>query len=202
MVAPSALVLACDACGEEGPHRVLSGRVTGRDALVFQGTVKCGACGAVRAVTTREEKPLAVPIVLSDGKASERTEIEFAPDELVTVGDRVDFDGHRIEVTAIEVGERRVPMGKARSVRRLWAKRMDRVRVKFSVNKGNRTVSHELDAAPDEEFEVGDVVDLGRERAVVHRIHVREGRTLRRGAAAAEEIVRMYGKSVRERTSR
>jgi len=36
---------------------------------------------------------------------------------------------------------------------------------------------------------------------VIHRIHVREGRTLRRGSASAEDIVRMYGKRVRERTS-
>jgi len=202
MAAPSALVLVCDACGEEGPHRVLSGRVSGRDALVFQGTVKCGACGAVRSVATREEKPVSVPIVVSVGQASARSEIEFAPDELVAVGDRLDFDGHRIEVTALEVGERRVPMGKASSVKTVWAKQVDRTKVKLSVNKGNRTVAHELDAAPDEEFEVGDIVDLGRERVLIHRIHVREGRTLRRGSASAEDIVRMYAKRVRERTSR
>jgi len=200
MVAPSALVLTCEECGEEGPHRVLSGRLAGKDALVFQGTVKCGACGAVRSVTVREDKPVVIPAVVSVGKESERSEIEFGPEELVAVGDRVDHEGHRLEVTAIEVGERRVPAAKAGDVRTLWAKRVDRVRVPVSVNKGNRTVPLQIEAVPEEEFEVGDIVDLGRERALIHRIVI-PGKTLHRGSARAEEIVRMYGKVVRERTS-
>ena len=199
MAAPSALVLVCEECGEV-PHRVLSGRVTGKDALVFQGTVKCSSCGRVTSVTYREDRPLAVPVVLSDRQLSERRTIEFAPEEVVAVGDRLDHEGHRIEVTSIEVGERRVEYAAAKDVRTLWAKRMDRVVVKFSVNKGNRTVPHEFEAAPDEEFEIGDIVDLGRERAVIHKMHVGTT-TMRRGTAKAEDIVRMYGKVVRERTS-
>ncbi|MBI4416801.1 MAG: hypothetical protein HY557_07450 [Euryarchaeota archaeon] len=199
MAAPSALVLTCEECGEV-PHRVLSGRVAGTDAVVFQGTVKCSQCGRVRTVTIREDRPVDVSVIVSEDARSERGSIEFDPKELVSVGDRIDYEGRRIEITAIEVGERRVPASKAGNVRTLWAKRMDRVRVKFSVNKGNRTVSHELDAAPDEEFEVGDIVDLGRERAVIHSIRI-EGGSLRRGSARAEDIVRMYGKLVRERTS-
>jgi uncharacterized Zn finger protein len=202
MAAPSALVLTCETCKEEGPHRVLAGRVSGKDSLVFQGTVKCGNCGRVATITYREDKPMAVPIVVSERQASVRGEIEFAPDELVTVGDRLDHEGHHIEITAIEIGqERRVPMSKAKNIQTLWAKRRDHVIVKFSVNKGNRTVPHEFKAAPDEEFEVGDIVDLGKERVVIHKIHVGDV-TLRRGTARAEDIVRMYGKRVRERTSR
>jgi len=199
MVAPSALTLICEECGEV-PHRVLSGRVTGKDFLVFQGTVKCSSCGRVTSVTYREDKPVTVPIVVSAREKSDREEIELAPEEIVAVGARLDHEGHRLEITAIEVGERRVEAAPAKDVRTLWAKRMDRVIVKISVNKGNRTVSHELDAAPDEEFEIGDIVDLGKERVVIHKMHVGTT-TMRRGVARAEDIVRMYGKLVRERTS-
>lgn len=199
MAAPSALVLECEECGEV-PHRILSGRVGGTDAVVFQGTVKCSSCGRIRSVTVREDRPLPVPIIVSDGRESERGTIEFGSDEVVRVGERLDFEGHHIEVTAIEDGERRVPSTKARNVRTVWAKRVDRVRVPVSVNKGNRTVTHVLDAAPDEEFEVGDIVDLGRERALIHRIHI-GSRALRHGSARAEDISRMYGRYVRERTS-
>ena len=200
MAAPSALVLVCEECGEV-PHRVLSGRVTGKDALVFQGTVKCSSCGRVTSVTYREDRPLAVPVVLSDRQLSERRTIEFAPEEVVAVGDRLDHEGHRIEVTSIEVGERRVESAAAKDVRRLWAKRMDRVVVKFSVNKGNRTVSHEFEAAPDEEFEIGDIVDLGRERAVIHQFLNLV--TSPRQAALGGKTVTIYDNDViRERTSR
>ena len=199
MATPSALVLVCEECGEV-PHRVLSGRVSGTDAVVFQGTVKCSSCGRVRSVTVREDRPIEVPAIVSEGAKSERMTVELAPDELVEVGARLDVDGHRLEVKAIEVGDRRVPASKAANVRTLWVTRVDRVRVRFSVNKGSRTVVLDIDALPDEEFEVGDIVDLGRERAVIHSIRV-GSRTLRRGAAAAEDIVRMYGRVVRERTS-
>jgi uncharacterized Zn finger protein len=199
MSAPSAIIVACEECGEV-PHRVLSGRVSGTDDFVFQGTVKCSSCGRIRAVTVREERPFDVPAIVSDGGASTRTTVEFGPDEIVRVGERIEIGGHRLEITAIEVGERRVTASKAREVRTLWAKKKDRVRVPLAVNKGGRTVTHKLDAAPDEEFEVGDVVDLGKERAVIHSISI-GSRTMRRGAAAAEDIVRMYGRIVRERTS-
>ena len=72
--------------------------------------------------------------------------------------------------------------------------------VSFSVNMGNRTVARRILAAPDEEFVVGDIVDLGRERILVHRIRTGH-RTLREGTVPASEIVRAYGRIVRERTS-
>ena len=200
MATPSAIVLACEECGEV-PHRVLSGRLAGKDALVFTGTVRCSSCGRVSSVTVREDRPILVSVVVSEGDHSVRQTVEFSPDEFVSVGDRIEHDGHLLRLTAIEVGERRVPASRARDVRTVWAKKVDRVRVKIAVNKGNRTVSHELEAAPDEEFEVGDIVDLGRQRALIHRIAI-EGGTLRHGSARAEEIVRIYGKIVRERTSR
>src|SRR3989442_114492 len=126
---------------------------------------------------------------------------EFSPDEDVTVGEELDLGDTRISVTAIESKGRRVGAEKAKSIDTVWAKRIDQVRVKFSVNKGNRTVPHEVLAAADEEFEIGEIVDLGRDRAVVHHIRT-ERRTLRQGRVRADEIVRMYGRGVRERTSR
>jgi uncharacterized Zn finger protein len=44
-------------------------------------------------------------------------------------------------------------------------------------------------------------VDLGKDRAIVHHIRTPQ-RTLRAGRVRADEIVRMYGRVVRERTSR
>ena len=200
MAAPSALVLHCETCGDV-PHRVLRGRVGGHDEIVFEGVVKCSRCGEVRSVTNREPKPVVVPIVISWLDRSERTTLEFAPDEEIGVGEQLDLGDNRLQVTSIEIGGRRVEAAKARDIDTLWAKRTDRVRVKFSVNKGNRTVPCEVLAAPDEEFEVGEIVDLGKDRAVVHHIRTRY-RTLREGRIRADEIVRMYGRSVRERTTR
>ncbi len=200
MAAPSALVLHCDTCGDV-PHRVLRGKVSGKDEIVFEGVVRCSKCGRVRTVTTREPRPIQVPVVVSFLESSERTSLEFSPEEEIDVGQEVELGDTRLRVTAIEVHGRRMDAALAREVSTLWAKRVDQVRVKFSVNMGNRTVPHDVVAAPDEEFEVGDIVDLGRGRAVVHHIRTKQ-RTLHQGRARADEIVRMYGRVVRERTSR
>jgi uncharacterized Zn finger protein len=201
MTAPSALVLKCAICGEVVPHRVLRGKIGGKDEIVFEGVVRCSKCDSISNVVTREPKPISVPLVLSWLDRSEKTSLEFAPDEDVTVGEELDLGDTRIKVTAIESSGRRVTGASAKEIATLWAKRIDQVRVKFSVNKGNRTVPHEVLAAPDEEFEVGEIVDLGRDRAVVHHIRTRH-RTIRQGGVRADEIVRMYGRIVRERTSR
>ena len=200
MAAPSALVLHCETCGDV-PHRVLRGKVSGKDEVVFEGVVRCSKCGQVRSVVTREPRPIQVPVIVSFLESSERTSLEFSPEEEIDVGEEIELGDSRLRITSIEVGGRRMDGALAKEVSTLWAKRTDRVRVKFSVNKGNRTVPHEVLAAPDEEFEVGDIVDLGRDRAVVHHIRTRQ-RTIHDGGARAEDIVRMYGRVVRERTSR
>ncbi len=200
MAAPSALVLHCDTCGDM-PHRVLRGKVSGKAELVFEGVVKCSKCGTVRSVVTREPRPIDLPVIVSWLEASDRTTMEFSPDEVIEVGEELDLGETRISVTAIESAGARVPSAKAKDASTVWAKRVDKVRVRFSVNKGTRTITHDLIAAPDEEFAIGELVDLGRDRAIVHHIRTAH-RTVREGSFRADEIVRMYGRVVRERTSR
>ncbi|MBM4248774.1 MAG: hypothetical protein FJ149_04955 [Euryarchaeota archaeon] len=98
-------------------------------------------------------------------------------------------------VTAVEVGTRRVPRAKASSIGTLWLKRHDRVKVKVSINTGRKTISRELWAAPDERFEVGDIVTAGDVKVLVHSINT-GGRRLRRGSAEAATIRRLYGREV------
>ena len=200
MAAPSALVLRCDTCGDV-PHRVLRGKVGGKADLVFEGIVKCSKCGQVRSIVTREPRPVERPVVVSWLDKSERAWMEFAAEEPVELGEELELGESRIQVTAIEAGGSRVPSAKAKDLDTIWAKRVDKVRVRFSVNKGGRTQAHDLIAAPDEEFAVGDIVDLGRSRAVIHHIRTTY-RTLHEGSERADAIVRMYGRVIRERTSR
>src|SRR3989475_12485905 len=79
MAAPSALVLKCEVCGAEVPHRVLRGKIGGKDEIVFEGTVKCPNCGRVSTVVTREPKPIEIPLIVSWLDKSERTSLEFSP---------------------------------------------------------------------------------------------------------------------------
>ena len=200
MATPSALVLECEECGDV-PHRVLAGKVSGRGGYVFQGTVKCTNCGRVRSATVRESKAVSLPVIVSDGADSVRKILEFSPEETVRVGARLDAADHSLLVTAIEQGDRRVPEARARDVHTVWAKTFDRVRVRFSVARGKRTAILHVEAAPDEEFLVGDIVNVGREHVFIQHIRTQAG-TLRRGAALAADIETAFGRAVRERTAR
>ena len=201
MAVPSGLVLRCDECGEVGVHRVLHGRIGGRDEVVFEGVVKCSHCGSVRQVVTREPRPIDVPVIVSSLGRSSRTAVEMGPAETVRVGEELDLPGGRVRVTAIESGDRRVPEAAAASIRAVWAVRLGKVRVPISVTDGSRTTSRVVHAEADEEFKVGDVVKLESTKVVVHRSRTRH-RTLRTGAAPAAEIVRVYGRAIHERKRR
>lgn len=199
MDAPSALFLECPNCGRT-PHRVIRGRLSRGREIVVEGVVRCTTCGFTRRETYRELRPLDVRLIISQGENSERSSLELSSKELVRVGDRFDMPGGQVEVTAIEVEDRRVTQAAAEEVGVLWSKRVDRVPVKFSVNKGRKTLAFTLHVPPDEEFEVGELVELGGERAVIHRIKRIHG-VLLQGAARAEDIQRVYCKAVRGRWS-
>src|SRR5256712_8307514 len=100
MAAPSALVLKCESCGAEAPHRVLRGKIGGKDEIVFEGTVKCPNCGRVSTVVTREPKPIQIPLIVSWLDKSQRTSLQVSPDEDVAGGEALDLGDSRIEVTA------------------------------------------------------------------------------------------------------
>jgi len=197
MAAPSALTLTCESCGELGPHRVLHGRVGGKDALTFQGTVKCPNCGLVRNVVHSEAKKLEVEVMVSWMNATEPLSVELPEGSEVLVGDHLEVGGGPVEVTAIEIEGRRVPSAAVGEILTLWAKRAEKVRVRVAISRGAKTTSRQIFAAPDEEFTVGEMIDIGKERFVVRRIQL-NGRMLTEGSSTAHKIVRLLCAYVRE----
>lgn len=197
MKVPSALVLECPNCGMV-PHRLLKGRISDKKDIVFEGLVRCSKCGYTRKEIVRERKPIPVPFVISWGATSQTDLIEMDPDFVMSVGDRFPFKEWELEITSIEKNGKRLNKCRASETGTVWAKRVDQVVVKFSLNKGARTTSHEIVAARDEEFFVDDMLEIGRHKAVIRKIKTKKG-IIRRGKARAEEISRIYANIVRER---
>lgn len=196
MEPPSGLTLECPTCGR-GPHRVLHGRLSRGPEMVLEGTVRCLQCGFTRKETHREWAPRPVPIVVSQGATSRKAEVELYPGEVLRKGDTLEVEGGTVEVTAIETRARRVEEAPAEAIDTLWGRQAGRALVKVSLNRGGRTRAYEVEADPLEEFGVGDIVDLGRERGVVHRIKTTR-RLLREGRAPAVSIVRVYCRPLRQ----
>ena len=193
---PSGATLECPKCGET-THRIIKGRVTGKKAETLECVVKCTECGDVRKATIKREKPIPVKVIVSKDDKSLRKEIELLPSEEVIVGDRMIVDGLEVEVSSIEVGGKRRDVALAREIATLWTKRADKVKVKFSISKGPKTLPKEIIAEPDEEFYVGDMVELGRMKVVIHKIKCKD-RLVREGGAPARNIVRIYAKGIKE----
>ncbi len=195
MAIPNSLYLDCPSCGEKTLHEVLKGRLS-KGGDVLETTVRCQECQQVHGAVVREPKSAKVAIVLSDMGATKKAEFEFGEDEMVAVGDELFVGDSNVVITAIEKGERRVSQAPAKEIRTIWAKRFDKVRVKISVNKTSKTLAAELTALPDEEFFVGDILNIGRDSVVIHYIKTREG-MVRHGGVPARDIVRIYAKSAR-----
>ncbi len=195
MAVPNSLYLDCPSCGEKTLHEVLKGRIS-KGGDVLETTIKCQECQHVHSAVVREPKSTKVAIILSDIGATKKTEFEFGEDELVVVGDELFIGDTNVVITAIEKGERRVPEAVAKEIKTIWAKKFDKVRVKISVNKTSKTLAAELTALPDEEFFVGDILNIGRDSVVIHYIKTRES-MVRQGGVPARDIVRIYAKSAR-----
>ncbi len=192
---PSALILDCPNCGEK-PHRIVKGRISEGKEIVLEGLVRCTSCGQTRRERIREPRPLSVPIIVSRGEASEKRSIELDPKLIVRRGDKFLFEGGQIVVTGIEQKGRRPEEGPSSDIDTLWAKRMDKVIVKFSITRAGRTITKEIEASPDEEFYTGDMVEFGRVKAVIRKIKVRN-RLIKDGKARAEDILRIYAAPIK-----
>jgi uncharacterized Zn finger protein len=198
MTVPNALYLDCLSCGEHAVHEVLKGRMSKKQDIM-EATVKCQECGHIYSMVVREPEVLKVPIIVSELGNSKKEEIELESGELLSLQDELYLGERHLLVTGLECGGRRVEKCDTKDVTTIWAKRFDKVIVKISINKHTRTIPTQMEAMPDEEFYVGDMMTVGKEKVVIHNIKSREG-TVRRGGVPARDIVRIYTKAVRTTT--
>jgi uncharacterized Zn finger protein len=194
MPVPGALYLDCETCGDITLHEVVHGRVSGKK---LQLRVRCRECGRKSEHVREEVATSQVPVVVSEGERSHRTKVEIETDDVILVGDELLVDGIPVQVRGIEVGtDKRVDSAPVKDIQTLWTVRFDRVVVKFSINMGHRTKAGSQVASPDEEFTVGEMVQVSGVTAVIHRIKTWD-RTIQYGSAEARDIRRIYGKAVR-----
>jgi len=190
----------CENCGEETPHRVLKGKIGATPESGFDGTVQCVTCKTVHHANFPVEKPILVNSIISEGERSRKTQIEFGPMEEIMVGEEFFWEEHNLQVTAIELDGRRIAKAKAKEITGLWLKVFDSVVVKVAIVRGSSTKSEKVDAAPEEEFAVGDILEFGRDKVVIDKIKTEHRMIYREGVPVeARDIKRVYAKIIKER---
>ncbi|MCE5260893.1 MAG: hypothetical protein LLG21_02800 [Euryarchaeota archaeon] len=192
---PNAIYVECPDCGEETLHEVLKGRL-GKDGSTLEATLRCQECGRVHPAVVREGRTIRVPVIVSDRKESRRAEVELPEDEELRVEDELQLDDLPIIISSLEREGARVSRALAKDVTAIWAKRFDKVHVRVSINDVHKTIPAEVDALPEEEFFVGDLMTIGRYDVVITQIKTRDAMA-RRGAVMARDIVRIYAKRAR-----
>jgi len=196
MDVPTSVYAECPSCGQETLHEVLRGRLGGKTSVVLESTLRCRTCHGVHSATLREERPVSIPVVISWMGESRRDSAVFGPQESVVVGEELMVGDIPLKITAIECGGQRVKEARAGAISTLWARQFDRVRVRFSISRAGRTYSEDVFALPDEEFTVGEMLEVGRSEVVIHNIRLKE-RTIHQGVALAKDIVRVYASIIR-----
>jgi uncharacterized Zn finger protein len=192
---PNAIYVECPDCGEETLHEVLKGRL-GKDGSTLEATLRCQECGRVHPAVVREGRTIRVPVIVSDRKESRRAEVELPEDEELRVEDELQLDDLPIIISSLEREGARVSRALAKDVTAIWAKRFDKVHVRVSINDVHKTIPAEVDALPEEEFFIGDLMTIGRYDVVITQIKTRDAMA-RRGAVMARDIVRIYAKRAR-----
>lgn len=200
MTEGTVVYLYCESCEEETPHRIIKGMIGPEMEDSFDGTVQCHQCSLIHQAHIDVEKAIEVPTIISSGSSSQKTAVEFYPKEVVRVTDEILWEDHNLLVTSIEVGDKRVKKAEASKISSLWVKVFDSIDLNVSIVEGANTKSERINAAPEEEFEVGDLLEFGKTKVVITKMKVTYRTINREGKPVeARDIKRIYTKKVNER---
>ena len=186
----------CPACGRVTAHSLVHAkRGVKREGMEF--TLRCSECHSIQKRVFSEEKLVDIPYVLSSEGTSARGMTKLFSDESVVVGEEMYLGSSRCVVTAIDTRNGRAAQAKCTDIVSIWARTSSVRFVRVSVNQGSRTISLRIEAQPEEEFTIGDIIETGRGKAVITSIKT-ENSSVKRGAVEASGIVRVYARMIRE----
>ncbi len=182
----------CPSCGEDADQEILS---ESRDLLI-----KCSLCGHVWHTEKQKiPKPVFVKAIVSREGESRICQVEFFPDDVCAVGDRLvaecGEDVAGVEVASIESGPKRVEKALASEITALWTREIEDVVVRVSIHDGWKTNPVTISCDGETPFIVGEVYQAGKKRFKIAHIKLRDGAVLRKEGwkSVASRIKRIYG---------
>ncbi len=201
----------CQGCSpdEEVPQEIIKATVhkKGPDE---KGIVKyfanilarCESCGTVNPVQIVFYGPKKIKVTISRYEESECKEINVDPNDVFSVGDVIEVNGEKVEITNISTYEKdKVKSAKAKDIQCIWGVSLDiPARIGVSINlPSGYTISEKIEVDRDKEFTVGEIYELDGILFKVHAIKPKGKPTVKREGESvkAKEIKRIYGKPVR-----
>ena len=187
----------CPICGSDDIEILNSKQKTTKKKYTEEYLLKCEDCGHVYKNIISLKKPRPYRLIISEQDKSHKTTIDLSPSDELRVGDALLTELGQVEVTSIEVGDKRVEKSQLEDVTTIWASSVEiPARIGFSVDLHGDVDSYKLDLERDFEIAPGDVVKIDNHIVKVHVIKTQE-RKLTSGFAKAGVIKRVYSKPVR-----
>ena len=189
--------MECPICGSDDIEIINSKQKTTKKKFTEEYLLKCEDCGHVFRDIISLKKPKPYRLIISEQEKSHKTSIDLSPSDELKVGDVLLSELGQVEVTGIEVGDKRVNKSSLEDVDTIWASSVEiPARIGFSVDLHGEVDSYKLDLDRDFEIAPGDVIKIDNRIVKVHVIKTQE-RKLTSGFAKAGVIKRVYSKPVR-----
>jgi uncharacterized Zn finger protein len=187
----------CPICGSDEIEILNSKQKSSKKKFTEEYLLKCEECGHVFRDVVSLKKPRPYRLIISEQDKSHKTTIDLSPSDELRSGDVLLSDLGQVEVTSIEVGDKRVNKAKIEDINTIWANSVEiPARIGFSVDLHGEVDSYKLDLDRDFEIAPGDVVKIDRHIVKVHVIKTQD-RKLTSGFAKANVIKRVYAKPVK-----
>ena len=187
----------CPICGYDDIEILNSKQKTTKKKFTEEYLLRCEDCGHVYKNTIALKKPRPYRLIISEQDKSHKTTIDLSPSDELRTGDTLLTEFGQVEVTSIEVGDKRVEKSSLEDVNTIWASSVEiPARIGFSVDLHGEVDSYKLDLERDFEIAPGDIVKIENHIVKVHVIKTQE-RKLTSGFAKAGIIKRVYSKPVR-----
>lgn len=183
----------CPSCSpdEPVPHTIL------KDAKEM--LLQCDECRAVhRHKTEKAKKEVPVRVIVSKGEHSFHRNVMLSgrikTGQEFLVDDEATGEANLVEVTSIEVGDKRKESALARNIKTIWARTTDEVTVKIAINYRETTDSIEMKVPGDREYVIGDKITVDNRNVIIVRIKIRNGGFKKRAGVRihAKYISRIY----------
>ena len=178
----------CPICGSDDIEILNSKQKTTKKKLTEEYLLKCEDCGHVFKDIISLKKPRPYRLIISEQDKSHKTTIDLSPCDELRIGDTLLTEFGQVEVSGIEVADKRVNESKLEDVKTIWAASVEiPARIGFSVDLHGEVDSYKLDLERDFEIAPGDVVKIDKHIVKVHVIKTQE-RKLTSGFAKANVI--------------
>jgi len=188
--------MECPICGSKDSTILKSKTINSKKKEINEYLLKCNECQHVFKSMFSEESPIDIRLIISEQEKSIKTSINLFSNEELAIGDNLISEFGQVEVTSIEVENKRVNKAIISDIKTIWTSSVEiPVRIGISVDLQGKVDSYKVDIERDIEIAVGDIIKIEDHVIKIHVIKTNKFRKTS-GYAKSNNIKRIYGRPV------